>query len=72
MNILKNSRNNYKLWANKKLEGFSNKIDDLIVEIKNPNSLSKSEKNIMSTTINQHNMVFFQINKETINLKDVK
>ena len=69
MNILKNSRNNYKLWANKKLEGFSKKIDDLIVEIKNPNSLSKSEKNIMSKTINQHNMVFFQINKETIDLK---
>ena len=61
MNILKNSRNNYKLWANKKLEGFSNKIDDLIVEIKNPNSLSKSEKNIMSKTINQHNMVFFKV-----------
>ena len=69
MNILENTRTNYKRWADKKLQGFSNKLDDLIVEINNPNSISKSEKNIILKTINQHNIVFFQINKGTINLK---
>ena len=69
MNILENTRTNYKRWADKKLQGFSNKLDDLIVEINNPNSVSKSEKNIILKTIKQHNIVFFQINKGTINLK---
>ena len=69
MNILENTRTNYKRWADKKLQGFSNKLDDLIVEINNPNSISKSEKNIILKTINQHNIVFFQINKGTNNLK---
>ena len=69
MNILDNPRTNYKRWADKKLQGFSNKLDDLIVEIDNPNAISKSEKNIMLKTINQHNIVFFQINKGTLNLK---
>ena len=69
MNILENTRTNYKRWADKKLQGFSKKLDDLIVEINNPNSVSKSEKNIILKTIKQHNIVFFQINKGTINLK---
>ena len=60
MNILENNKTNYKLWADKKLQGFSNKLDDLIVEIDNPNSLSKSEKAMMHRIINQHNIVFFQ------------
>ena len=69
MNILESTRFNYKHWADKKLQGFSNKLDDLIVEINNPNSLSKSERNMMSKIINQHNIVFFQINKGIIDLK---
>lgn len=69
MNILEIPRNDYKLWADKKLERFSNKIDDLIVEINNPSSLTKPEKTYMSKIINQHNIVFFQIDKEAMDLK---
>ncbi|MBT5863924.1 MAG: hypothetical protein HOH39_06015, partial [Gammaproteobacteria bacterium] len=69
MNILENNKTNYKLWADKKLQGFSNKLDDLIVEIDNPNSLSKSEKAMMHRIINQHNIVFFQINKGVDDVK---
>ena len=69
MNILEIPRNDYKLWADKKLERFSNKIDDLIVEINNPSSLTKPEKTYMSNIINQHNIVFFQIDKEATDLK---
>ena len=44
MNILENTRTNYKRWADKKLQGFSNKLDDLIVEINNPTILVSQKK----------------------------
>ncbi len=62
MNILENHNDNYKRWAEKKLSSFTGKIDDLMVEINNPEKLSKAEKDKMFQLLGTNNIVFFNIN----------
>ena len=47
MNILTTTKDTYKQWAEGKLESFTPKIDDLMVEIMNPLNLTKSEKSTL-------------------------
>lgn len=64
MNILTTPREDYKRWADKKLAGFTNKIDDLIVEIADPAKLKEVELGQMLEIMRMHNLVFFQINQQ--------
>ena len=41
MNILSNTTDDYKRWEDKKLASFTKNIDELTVQIANPNELSK-------------------------------
>ena len=70
MNILDNPSDDYKRWADKKLAGFTNKIDNLLVEINNPLNISSAEKNQIIQIINANNMVFFSVNKQAPNMKE--
>ena len=63
MNILENLSDNYKRWADGKLEGFTDKMDDLLVEINNPLSISTAEKSQINQIIKSKNVVFFDVNK---------
>ena len=63
MNILANPSDNYRRWADGKLEGFTDKIDDLLVEINNPLSISTAEKSQIDQIIKSKNVVFFDVNK---------
>lgn len=69
MNILANLSDNYKRWAEEKLEGFTNKIDDLLVEINDPLNISISEKNQINQIIQSKNVVFFSVNKPVLGTK---
>ncbi len=51
MNILANPSDNYRRWADGKLEGFTDKMDDLLVEINNPLSISTAEKSQINQII---------------------
>ncbi len=62
MNILTNTQNDYKRWEDKKLGSFTQNISDLTVEIRNPNIVSKPEKSMVMSILEQHNLVFFHIN----------
>ena len=62
MNILTNTQKDYKRWEDKKLESFTQNISDLTVEIRNPNIVSKPEKSMVISILEQHNLVFFHIN----------
>jgi len=62
MNILTNTKKDYKRWEDKKLESFTQNISDLTVEIRNPNIVSKPEKSMVISILEQHNLVFFHIN----------
>ena len=63
MNILANPSDNYRRWADGKLEGFTDKMDDLLVEINNPLSISTAEKSQINQIIKSKNVVFFNVNK---------
>ena len=63
MNILANPSDNYRRWADGKLEGFTDKMDDLLVEINNPLSISTAEKSRINQIIKSKNVVFFDVNK---------
>ena len=54
MNILTTTKDTYKQWAEEKLESFTPKIDDLMVEITNPLNLTKSEKSRIKTLIKNY------------------
>ena len=52
MNILTNTQNDYKRWEDKKLGSFTQNINDLTVEIRNPNIVSKPEKSVKTKYMN--------------------
>ena len=54
MNILATTKDTYNQWAEEKLESFTPKIDDLMVEITNPLNLTKSEKSRIKTLIKNY------------------
>ena len=68
MNILSNTIEDYKRWEDKKLESFTNNIDELTVQIANPNKISKPEKSRVISLLSQNNLVFFKIDKGKGNL----
>ena len=70
MNILENLNDNYKRWADEKLEGFTNKIDNLLVEIRDPLNISITERKQIKQIINSNNMVFFSVNKPINDMKE--
>ena len=69
MNILTNTKDTYKHWAEEKLESFTSKIDDLMVEITNPLNLTKSEKSRIKALISNYNMAFYNTSGKP---KDIK
>jgi len=64
VNILTTTKDTYKQWAEEKLESFTPKIDDLMVEITNPLNLTKSEKSRIKTLIKNYNMAFYNISRK--------
>ena len=68
MNILLNTKEDYKRWKDKKLESFTRNIDHLTVHISNPNSVSKPEKNKVISLLRSNNLAFFNI--DNISYKD--
>ena len=68
MNILTNTKEDYKRWKDKKLESFTSNLDHLTVHISNPNSVSKPEKNKVISLIDSNSMAFFNI--DNINYRD--
>ena len=72
MNILTNTTEDYKRWKDNKLETFTKNLDELTVQITSPNAISKPEKSMVISLLENHNIVFFhidrvkQINKSTI------
>ena len=72
MNILTNTAEDYKRWKDNKLETFTKNLDELTVQITSPNAISKPEKSMVISLLENHNIVFFhidrvkQINKSTI------
>ena len=69
MNILTTTKDAYKQWAEEKLESFTPKIDDLMVEIMNPLSLTKSEKSRIKTLIKNYNMAFYNISGKSRDIR---
>ena len=65
MNILTTTKDAYNQWAEEKLESFTPKIDDLMVEITNPLNLTKSEKTQIKTLIKNYNMAFYSISRKS-------
>ena len=61
MNILSNTTEDYKRWKDKKLGSFTDNIDELTVQIVNPNNISKPEKSRVISLLSQNNLVFFKI-----------
>ena len=68
MNILLNTKEDYKRWKDKKLESFTRNIDHLTVNITNPNSVSKPEKNKVISLLRSNNLAFFNV--DNISYKD--
>ena len=68
MNILLNTKEDYKRWKDKKLESFTRNIDHLTVQVSNPNSVSKPEKNKVISLLRSNNLAFFNI--DNISYKD--
>ena len=68
MNILTNTKEDYKRWKDKKLESFTSNLDHLTVHVSNPNSVSKPEKNKVISLIDSNSMAFFNI--DNINYRD--
>ena len=68
MNILLNTKEDYKRWKDKKLESFTRNIDHLTVQVSNPNSISKPEKNKVISLLRSNNLAFFNI--DNISYKD--
>ena len=68
MDILTSTSAGYNSWANDKLDSYTNNINNLMVEIKNPLKLSKSEKKECVRVIKNQNMVFFNIEKPQKNI----
>jgi|TARA_B100000953_G_scaffold276329_1_gene250354 alpha-ketoglutarate-dependent taurine dioxygenase len=68
MDILTSTSADYNRWANDKLDSYTNNINNLMVEIKNPLELSKSEKEKCLRVIKNQNMVFFNIEKPQKNI----
>ena len=72
MNILTNTAEDYKRWKDNKLQTFTKNLDELTVQITSPNAISKPEKSMVISLLENHNIVFFhidrvkQINKSTI------
>ena len=60
MNILSNTTDDYKRWEDKKLASFTKNIDELTVQIANPNELSKPEKYKVLSLLDHNNLAFFQ------------
>ena len=61
MNILTNTTENYKRWKDKKLGTFTKNPDELTVHITSPNAISKPEKSMVISLLENHNIVFFHI-----------
>ena len=57
MDILTSTSADYNRWANDKLDSYDNNINNIMVEIKNPLKLSKSEKKECVRVIKNQNMV---------------
>ena len=57
MDILNTTKDNYKRWEDKKLNGFVSQADALMVEIAEAESLKESEK---TKILEQQNLVFYE------------
>jgi len=68
MDILTTADIEYNRWVNDKLGSYTNNIDNLMIEIKNPLKLSKSEKEKCFKVLESQNMVFFNIEKPQKNI----
>ena len=63
MNILTNTTEDYKRWKDNKLQTFTKNLDELTVQITSPNAISKPEKSMVISLLENHNIVFFHIDK---------
>ena len=63
MNILTNTAEDYKRWKDNKLETFTKNLDELTVQITSPNAISKPEKSMVISLLDNHNIVFFHIDR---------
>ena len=63
MNILTNTTEDYKRWKDNKLETFTKNLDELTVQITSPNAISKPEKSMVISLLDNHNIVFFHIDR---------
>ena len=63
MNILDKNSKEYDSWKADKLSRFTNNIEDLMVEIRNPVEISSAEMQKCAEIINNSNLVFFEIEK---------
>ena len=68
MDILTSTKTDYNRWASDKLGSYTNNINNLMVEIRNPLKLSKSEKDKCFKILKSQNMVFFNIGKPQKNI----
>ena len=60
MDILNTEKDDYKHWEENKLNSFTSKMDNLMVEIAEAESLKKSEKTKIKSLLHQHNLVFYE------------
>ncbi len=60
MDILNTEKDDYKRWEENKLNSFTSKMDNLMVEIAEAESLKKSEKIKIKSLLHQHNLVFYE------------
>ena len=63
MNILTNTAEDYKRWKDNKLATFTKNLDELTVQITSPNAISKPEKSMVISLLENHNIVFFHIDR---------
>ena len=63
MNILTNTAEDYKRWKDNKLGTFTKNLDELTVQITSPNAISKPEKSMVISLLENHNIVFFHIDR---------
>lgn len=63
MNILTNTAEDYKRWKDNKLAAFTKNLDELTVQITSPNAISKPEKSMVISLLENHNIVFFHIDR---------
>ena len=71
MNILDKNSREYDSWKTDKLSKFSNNIEDLMVEIRDPMEISSAEKHKCAEIISNSNLVFFEIDKKPADIQQM-